>query len=34
MISGLRQSGNEIDIYLCPLIEDLRLLWNDGVEVF
>jgi len=22
------------DIYLSPLIEDLRLLWNDSVEVF
>jgi len=34
IISGPRQSGNDIDVYLSPLIEDLRLLWNDGVEVF
>ena len=34
MISGLRQPENYIDVYLSPLIKDLRLLWNDGVEVF
>ena len=34
MILVPRQSGNDIDVYLCPLIEELRLLWNDGVEVF
>jgi len=34
MISGPRQSGKDIDVYLRPLIKDLRLLWNDGVEVF
>jgi len=34
MISGPRQLGNDIDVYLSPLIEDLWLLWNDGVEVF
>jgi len=34
MISGPRQPGNNIDVYLRPLIEDLRLLWNDGIEVF
>jgi len=34
MISGPRQPGNDIDVYLSPLIGDLRLLWNDGVEVF
>ena len=22
------------DVYLSPLIEDLRLLWDEGVEVF
>jgi len=34
MISGLRQPRNDIDVYLSPLIEDLRLLWDEGVEVF
>jgi len=34
MISGPRQPGNDIDVYLSPLIEDLRLLWNDSVKVF
>ena len=26
IISGPRQTGNDIDVYLSPLIEDLRLL--------
>jgi len=34
MISGLKQHGNDIDVYLNPLIEDLKLLWNEGVDVF
>ena len=34
MISGLKQPGNDIDVYLSPLIEDLKLMWNHGVEVF
>jgi len=34
MISGPRQPKNDIDVYLSPLIEDLRLLWDEGVEVF
>ncbi|XP_074301607.1 uncharacterized protein LOC141633009 [Silene latifolia] len=34
LISGPKQPGNDIDVYLAPLIEDLKLLWNDGVEVF
>jgi len=33
MISGPRQPGIDIDVYLSPLIEDLRLLWDEGVEV-
>ena len=33
MISGPRQPGNDIDVYLSPLIDDLRLLWDEGVEV-
>jgi len=34
MISEPRQSGNDIDVYLSPLIEYLKLLWDQGVEVF
>nr|XP_004512662.1 uncharacterized protein LOC101489810 [Cicer arietinum] len=33
MISGPKQPGNDIDVYLIPLIEDLRMLW-EGVYVF
>ena len=33
MISGLRQLGNVIDVYLTPLIEYLRLLWEEDVNV-
>jgi len=34
MIPGPRQPENDIDVYLSSLIEDLRLLWDEGVEVF
>ena len=34
MISGPRQPGNDIDVYLSPLIEDLRKLWYEGGLVF
>jgi len=34
MISSPRQPGNDIDIYLSPLIKDLRKLWDEGVSVF
>ena len=34
IISGPRQLGNDIDVYLSPLIEDLRKLWEEGVDVF
>jgi len=34
MISGPRQPRNDIDIYLSVFIEDLRLLWDEGIEVF
>jgi len=33
-ILGPRQPGNEIDVYPSPLIEDLRLLLDESVEVF
>ncbi|XP_062118959.1 uncharacterized protein LOC133832664 [Humulus lupulus] len=32
LIPGPKQPGNDIDIYLKPLIEDLKLLWNEGVD--
>jgi len=34
MILGPRQHENDIDVYLSSLIEDLRLLWDQEVEVF
>ena len=34
MISGPKQPGNDIDVYLSPLVEDLKVLWVDGVEIF
>ncbi|XP_062080344.1 uncharacterized protein LOC133785102 [Humulus lupulus] len=29
LISGPKQPGNDIDIYLAPLIDDLKVLWNE-----
>ena len=34
LIPGPRQPGNDIDIYLEPLVEDLKELWNKGVVVY
>ena len=34
LISGPKQPGNDIDVYLAPLIEDLKELWDFGMEVF
>ena len=34
LISGPKQPGNDIDVYLAPLIEDLQTLWNDGVRAY
>ena len=34
LIYGPKQPGNDIDVYLAPLIEDLKLLWNEGVQMF
>jgi len=34
MIFSPKQPGNDIDVYICPLFEDLKLMWNQGVEVF
>ncbi|KAL0561547.1 hypothetical protein IC582_001981 [Cucumis melo] len=29
-----KQLGNEIDVYLAPLVDDLKILWHDGVECY
>jgi hypothetical protein len=35
LIQGLRQLGNDIDVYLRPLVEELLLLWSkSGVRVW
>ena len=34
LISSPKQPGNDIDVYLAPLIEDLKTLWDVGVDVF
>ena len=35
LIPGLKQPGNNIDVYLRPLVEELLLLWCDeGVRVW
>ncbi|XP_056688396.1 uncharacterized protein [Spinacia oleracea] len=34
LISGPKRPGHDIDVYLAPLIEDLKLLWEEGVPVF
>ncbi|RDX79872.1 hypothetical protein CR513_39662, partial [Mucuna pruriens] len=34
MISSPRQLENDMDVYLSPLVEDLRMLWDKGVDAF
>nr|CAD40211.2 OSJNBa0019J05.9 [Oryza sativa Japonica Group] len=35
IIQGPKQPGNDIDVYLIPLVEDLKLLWKkEGVPVW
>ena len=34
LIPGPKQPGNDIDVYLQPLINDLKVLWNSGVEIY
>ncbi|XP_028064788.1 uncharacterized protein LOC114267901 [Camellia sinensis] len=34
LISGPQQPGNDIDVYLAPLIDDLKMLWEIGVEAY
>ncbi|RYE23815.1 MAG: DUF4218 domain-containing protein [Sphingobacteriaceae bacterium] len=33
LISGPNQPGNDIDVYLAPLVDDLKMLWEKGIEV-
>jgi hypothetical protein len=34
LIQGPRQPGNDIDVYLQPLVEELLLLWSNGVRMW
>src|SRR6187551_230271 len=34
LIQGPKQPGNDIDVYLEPLVDDLLSLWNEGVKVW
>lgn len=34
LIPGPRQLGNDVYVYLEPLIEDLNELWNNGVDIY
>ena len=34
LILGPRQLGNDINIYLAPLVNDLKKLWFKGVEAY
>ncbi|KAL0555975.1 hypothetical protein IC582_004478 [Cucumis melo] len=34
LISWPNQPGYNIDVYLAPLIDDLKILWNDGVPCY
>lgn len=33
-ISDPKQFKNDIDLYLNPFIQNLKLLWDEGVSVF
>ena len=34
LISSLKQSGNDLDVYPAPLIDDLKALWDVGIDVY
>ncbi|XP_074289447.1 uncharacterized protein LOC141614599 [Silene latifolia] len=34
LISGPKQPGNDIDVYLAPLIDELKFLWETGEQVY
>ncbi|XP_021847401.1 uncharacterized protein [Spinacia oleracea] len=33
LIQGPKQPGNDIDVYLAPLIDDLKKMWDEGYKV-
>ena len=33
IISGPRQPGNDIDVFLEPLMKDMKILWEKGVNM-
>jgi hypothetical protein len=33
IISGPKQSGNDIDVFLEPFMEDMKILWEEGVKM-
>jgi hypothetical protein len=33
IICGPRQPGNDKDVFLEPLMEDMKILWKDGVKM-
>nr|GFA36270.1 hypothetical protein [Tanacetum cinerariifolium] len=34
VIEGPKQPSNDIDVYLASLIDDLKILWDKGVDVY
>ncbi|KAL8131232.1 hypothetical protein AgCh_007232 [Apium graveolens] len=34
LIPGPKEAGNNIDVYLQPLIDDLKLLWDQGEKMY
>ncbi|XP_075473291.1 uncharacterized protein LOC142504292 [Primulina tabacum] len=34
LIFGSKQPGNDIDVYLAPLIDHLKFLWDNGVDTY
>ena len=34
LILGPHQHGKNIDVYLSPLVDDLKTLWEKGVETY
>ena len=33
IFSGPRQPGNDIEVFLEPLMEDMKILWEEGVKM-
>jgi hypothetical protein len=34
LISGPKQAGNDVDVFLEPLMEDMQKLWEYGVTMW